>query len=115
MHFLFQAASNANVANLIGTRQRATGNRRSVRAPVIRPAERWLRTGDLAEVATEVDGRGRARPLLALGAVAVAVIGGVFLLSGAPGFLTDRAGGTAVVTDPVVGAVKLALSEAGRQ
>jgi len=70
------------------------------RAPFIRPAERWLGTGDLAEVATEVDGRGRARPLLALGAVAVAVIGGVFLLSGAPGFLTDRAGGRDGAIDP---------------
>ena len=94
----FDLEPSEETRELVEQMRSANGN--GHRAPVIRPAERWLRTGDLAEVATEVDGRGRARPLLALGAVAVAVIGGVFLLSGAPGFLTDRAGGTAVVTDP---------------
>jgi DNA-binding SARP family transcriptional activator len=94
----FDLEPSEETRELVEQMRSANGN--GHRAPVIRPAERWLRTGDLAEVATELDGRGRARPLLALGAAAVVLIGGVFLLSGAPGFITDHAGGTDVVTDP---------------
>jgi DNA-binding SARP family transcriptional activator/tetratricopeptide (TPR) repeat protein len=71
------------------------------RAPIIRPAERWLRADDLQQVATEVDGRGRARPLLALGAVAVAAVLSLLLLSGGLDFLAGGAvEGASVAIDP---------------
>jgi len=78
---------------------RAT-NGKGDRAPIIRPADRWRRADDLSQVLTEVDGRGPGRLLMALGAVAVAVIGTLLLISGGLDSFTGGAGGATAVTDP---------------
>jgi len=82
---------------LVDEMRSANGN--GHRAPIIRPAERWLKTDDLAQVATEVDGRGRGRPLVALGASAIILTGLLYALAGAPGF-PGRASGNEVAIDP---------------
>ena len=78
---------------------RAT-NGKGDRAPIIRPADRWRRPDDLSQVLTEVDGRGPGRLLMALGAVAVAVIGILLLISGSLDSFTGGAGSATAVSDP---------------
>lgn len=85
---------------LVEEMQTANGN--GHRAPIIRPAERWRGADDLAQVVTEVDGRGPGRQLLALGAVAVAAVLTLLLFSGGLDFLTGGADrdSAVIATDP---------------